>query len=149
MPALVPQPKNWTGGTGALYAGGIPGNRGGGRTPSKVKELAAAKLPPHVDTLDDIANGKAVVSIVQKCPKCGHEPEDGASTEPLVVRPGERVRAIEVLTKLADTSELIVTSENSRAFFDCVSRALDEIVDGHLVGLVHERAIELFKALKR
>jgi hypothetical protein len=31
MPALIPQPN----GHGALYAGGVPGNKGGGRPPKK------------------------------------------------------------------------------------------------------------------
>lgn len=142
LPEKVPQAHG-----GALYRGGVPGNRGGhggGRPFSITKQLAAERLPKHVDTLDDIATGKATITIAQKCPKCGFVPDE-TTTEPQHVRPNERVRAIEVLTKLADSSEIIVTSENTSAFLSCIERALIEIVEPHLIPVVQERARELFK----
>lgn len=142
MPALIPRPN----GAGALYAGGVPGNRGGGRTPSVVKQLAAAKLPRHVDTLDQIARGEIVMTFAERCPKCGHV---ARTKEPMKLSAGERVRAIEVLKEFADTADLVVTHENAGTFLECIDRALRELVEPYLIDQIHERSRELFKQSRK
>jgi hypothetical protein len=98
MPVLVPREN----GRGALLTGGVPGNAGGGRPRSEVKALATAKLPRHVNTLDGIAEGIAYVTMREKCKKCGHEETGNDLTIANQVKPGEQVRAVEALAKLAD-----------------------------------------------
>jgi hypothetical protein len=145
MPPLVPSPKPISGG-GMIYAGGVPGNRGGtGRPPGLTRRLAARKMPKHVRTLDDIALGKTVRVIAGRCPECGFEPKDEAETQPVLVKPSDRVSAIRELRKLAELSEVVITSENTRAFVDCIGRAIAEVCEPHLVPIVHDRAVELFK----
>jgi hypothetical protein len=147
MPVLVPRPN----GKGALLSGGIPGNSGGkpgrsGPKPSVVKSLAASKLPKHVETLDRIAKGEVVVTLVGKCEKCGHI---GERTNEPPVRASERVRAIEVLKDFADTADLIVTNENAGTFLECIDRALSELVEPYVIDQVHERSRELFKQSRK
>lgn len=77
-PALVPQP----GGKGALYAGGVPGNRGGGRPPDKVRRKAQRGFKRHISTLERIA---------------GALTEDGISIEG--VKASDVVKAIDVMGK--------------------------------------------------
>lgn len=144
MPPLIPQPHG-----GALFVGGLPGNKGGsGRPPGLTRQLAARKMPKHVRTLDAIALGRTTVTIAEKCPKCGFEPTDKAETAPVLVKPSDRVSAIRELRKLAELSEVVITSENTRAFVDCIGRAINEFVEPHLVPLIHDRAVELFKRVR-
>lgn len=144
MPVLMPQSHG-----GALLAGGVPGNRGGsGRPPGLTRQLAARKMPKHVRTLDDIALGKTTVTIVEKCPECGYEPKEKSTSDPILVKPSDRVSAIRELRKLAELSEVVITSENTRAFVDCIGRAIAEVCEAHLVPIIHDRAVELFKRVR-
>lgn len=53
-PELIPQEHG-----GALYAGGVPGNRGGGRPPSAVRRLARAEFEKRIPILAEIADSRA------------------------------------------------------------------------------------------
>lgn len=139
MPVLVPREN----GRGALLTGGVPGNAGGGRPRSEVKALATAKLPRHVNTLDGIAEGIAYVTMREKCKKCGHEDTTSDLVIPNQVKPGEQVRAVEALAKLADPKELVITNDRAGAFFDCVYRAIVELEGDETAQLVQARAIQL------
>jgi hypothetical protein len=146
-PVLVPRPN----GAGALLSGGLPGNSGGkpgrsGPRPGIVKTLAAAKLPKHVETLDQIARGEIMVTFAERCPKCGHV---ARSKEPMKLSASERVRAIEVLKDFADTADLVVTNENAGTFLECIDRALTELVEPYIIEQVHERSRELFKQSRK
>jgi hypothetical protein len=137
-----------------MQAGAHPQNTGGkpgrsGRHLAITKRLAAKKLPRHVRTLDEIAHGEVFVSITERCPKCKYTPSTGTTVELSQVRAGERVRAIEELRKLAEGTELVVTGENAHSFFECVSRAMKEIIEPHLAEAVHDRARELFLTAQR
>jgi Zn ribbon nucleic-acid-binding protein len=121
----------------------MPGNRGGGRTPSQVKELAAGKLPRHIETLDGIATGISYVTMREKCPKCGHEDAKTDLALPVQVKPGEQVRAVEALAKLADPKELVITNDRAGAFFDCVYTAIVERVGETHAQMIQARAIQL------
>lgn len=50
-PPLIPQKHG-----GALYAGGVPGNRGGGRPPSAVRRLARLEFEKRIPTLAKLAD---------------------------------------------------------------------------------------------
>lgn len=50
-PELIPQKHG-----GALYAGGVPGNRGGGRPPSAVRQLAREAFEARIPMLADLAD---------------------------------------------------------------------------------------------
>lgn len=136
---LVPQPHG-----GALLpgAGGGP-QPGGGRPRSEVKALAAAKLPRHVSTLDDIAGGVAFMVLREKCPKCGYVPAAGEVTAPVQVKPGEQVRAVEALAKLAEPKEMVITNDRAGAFFDCVYKAIVEVSGEAAAHEIQTRAVQL------
>lgn len=90
IPALVPQPHG-----GALYAGGVPGHRGGGgRRPSAVRDACLQHFAERVPRLAMIADG--MVPLRETCPVCGHQGEEavgkGASVE-------EQLRAHDMLAK--------------------------------------------------
>lgn len=138
--AKIPQPHG-----GALNAGGTPGNPGGGRKPSIVKDLATAKLPRHVETLDGIGAGISYITLIGKCPKCGHE-DTSAPLVPQPVKPKDQVMAIGVLAKLADTKELVIASPDAAAFFDCVYRATVERVGEAEAEAIKQRAVALMDA---
>lgn len=55
VPAKVPQVNG-----GSLYSGGVPGNRGGGRTPNALKQLARDIINKrqHLERLGQIASGE-------------------------------------------------------------------------------------------
>ena len=129
-----------------MNAGGTPGNRGGtGRPPSTVKALAAAKLPRHIQTLDDIAGGVAYITIRERCPRCGHTGSEGDVTQPVSVRPGEQTRAVDTLLKIADPKELVITGERARAFFDCVWHATVEAHGEPAAHVMLARALDLME----
>ena len=138
MPEKVPQPHG-----GAILHGGMPGNRGGGRTPSQVKELASAKLPRHVETLDGIAGGISYVTMREKCPKCGYEDPKTDLAFPQTVKAREQVRAVEALAKLADPKELVITNDRAASFFDCVYAAIVEQVGEAQAHAIQARAVQL------
>lgn len=107
--ALVPGPR------GGFLKRGNPGNKGGpGRPRDTVREAALEALRRGPGVLAQIMDGETYVSIRETCPKCGHEPDPSAATAmPVVAKPGERVRAVEALDKLADEgTTLVVSGEN-------------------------------------
>jgi hypothetical protein len=63
VPALVPQPKNWTGGTGALLSGGMPGNKGGGRPPSAIRATARNAFDEVLPLITKIVKAKDTKDI--------------------------------------------------------------------------------------
>jgi hypothetical protein len=140
-PSGVKQPH---GGMLVPGAGGGP-QPGSGRPPSAVKALAAAKLPRHVDTLDSIAQGMTYITLRERCPKCGHEAVSSDTALPVTPRPGEQVRAVEALAKLADAKEVVITSANAVAFFECVHKAIVEIHGEPAAEAVKQRALKLME----
>lgn len=86
-PAQVRQPHG-----GALYAGGVPGHRGGpGRPPSVLRELLRGSFAERLAVLEAIADGQPVVRV--RLP-------DGTETETLVsASPADRLRALDLMAK--------------------------------------------------
>ena len=75
-----------------------------------------AERPP---VLEQIATGRVVVPLRKRCPSCGHEPtvsdEDarGLAIE-RVVRPGEQVRAMEVLGRIGVGTSVSIDDVEAR-----------------------------------
>ena len=88
---MVPQPHG-----GALARGGIPGNKGGGRRPDRIRRMAQRALLKRVPLLAHLADGVAV------------EFTDDGATRLISPTPGERIRAMEALHKLASSPEVNV-----------------------------------------
>jgi hypothetical protein len=81
---LVPQPHG-----GALATGGIPGNAGGGRPPSIVRERCRRGFDRRIPVLEAIADGEPVQKM--RLP-------DGEELEAVVsASPADRIRAMDVL----------------------------------------------------
>lgn len=92
LPDRVPQPHG-----GALLRGGKKGNRGGrGRLPSVLRERLRSSAANYVHVLEEVAAGFTVTPIVERCPKCGHEPE-GPTELPQIPKVSERVQAVNVM----------------------------------------------------
>lgn len=91
---LVPQPHG-----GAIKQGGNLGNRGGYRTPSKVRKLALRMGVKHLGTLDAIAGGAA--PMTERCVKCGHtatlDEVNAARNQIADVKPSDMVQASKAL----------------------------------------------------
>ena len=119
--AKRPQPHG-----GALNAGGTPGNRGGpGRPAEIVKARARNSFYVRIPVLEKVA-------------------DDPRS------KPRDRINAVDKLGKygLAQARELVITTDNARAFFDCISAAIREIVPDH-VEAIHLRAQRLLEDTRR
>ncbi len=86
FPALVPQPHG-----GALYRGGVPGNRGGWKPPSALRARLRGSLDERVSVLEEIADDTTAA-------------------------PGDRIRAVDVLAKygLGAATELTVDQVRER-----------------------------------
>jgi hypothetical protein len=56
--AKIPQPHG-----GALNAGGVPGNRGGGRPTSDLRERLRGSFAERVKVLESVADGEALVQV--------------------------------------------------------------------------------------
>lgn len=69
MPALVPRPD----GRGALYAGGVPGNRGGGKPANAVRAAAREAFADRLPMLAALADGEVRTRLVGVCKECGAE----------------------------------------------------------------------------
>lgn len=95
-PGKIPQPHG-----GALYAGGVPGNRGGGRQPAAIRALFRDAAADRIALLREIADGKV----------------EDASTQ-------DRLRALEILAKYGMGVVKEVSAENVR---ERVSLTLDVI----------------------
>lgn len=93
IPPLVAQPHG-----GALFTGGVPGNRGGsngGRPPSAIREQLRGSFAERIPILEQFADG--AVPITEKCPKCGYSPANADAIE--TVDHTDRLRALEMLAK--------------------------------------------------
>jgi hypothetical protein len=114
-PTMVPQPHG-----GALHAGGVPGNRGGvGRPPSEVRRMAREMFAARLPVLDQIAEGRVVLPIQERCPSCGYEPtsDDQEMHERHIeraVRPGEQVRAMEALARVGMSGHVSIDDLKAR-----------------------------------
>jgi hypothetical protein len=79
------------------------------------REMFAARLP----VLDDIAAGRVVVPVTERCPKCGHEPtpNDEAARMAAIeraARPAEQVRAMEALARVGMSGNITVDDLRTR-----------------------------------
>lgn len=100
---------------------GNPGNVGNvratGRPRDEVRRAATEALRKGPGVLERIMDGETIVTLTEKCPKCGHEPPSTFAV-PVMVKPGEMVRAVEALDKLAgDQVTLAFSNEKAQAFF--------------------------------
>lgn len=131
-PALVPQAD----GRGALYAGGVPGNAGGtGRPPDAIRARLRGSYESRIAVLEEIADGKTVLTIAHRCPSCGFEPtaEDGDTLDTIMaakVGVDERLRALDQMAKygLGQTKELSVEHIRGRlqAQLEVLADTLDQ-----------------------
>jgi hypothetical protein len=82
--------------------GGKPGNAGGGRRPSAVRETCLLAFDERIPRLKMIADG--VMSFTQACPKCGHT--EATSPYP-VTDAGDMINAVDKLARygLGERSE--------------------------------------------
>ena len=86
--SLVPQPHG-----GALWSGGVPGNRGGsGGLPSALRERLRGSLADRVQVLEEIADRPR--RLIIECAKCGHATKVGPPASD-----ADRIRAVDVLAK--------------------------------------------------
>lgn len=106
---------------GALWRGPSPNNvPGTGRPPSAIRATARQLFDQRIPTLASIADkGK---------------------------RDSDRIAAIDKLGKYGfdEVRELVITSDNARAFFDCISKAIEELAPEHAVA-IQERAKKLME----
>ncbi len=84
---LVPQPHG-----GALLAGGKPGNKGGGRTPSEIRELMRKPLAKLLPIITEIAEAKDTQTVT--CPKCGEKFEATSW-----VKASDKLKAVDLLAR--------------------------------------------------
>lgn len=100
-PGLVPQPN----GRGALLAGGMPNNRGGGRRPSEVIAASREAYDVAIPYLAKTAQGIVAMPLREECPKCGHVPDPQPphvlEAAELAPKHSERVNAARVLGQFA------------------------------------------------
>lgn len=100
LPEKVPQPHG-----GALYAGGVPGNRGGPpRTDDMLRELARMELAKMVDhVIREYYRVEAIPALCGDChehavcPSC-HQP---VWTSAPLATPQQRVQIMDALRKIA------------------------------------------------
>lgn len=90
-PPLVPQPHG-----GAIQRGGTPGNPGGGRPPSVLRERLRGSFAERIPVLEGFADG--VVPLSQRCEFCGKEPTEKLEAV-LKVLGNDRLRALEIMAK--------------------------------------------------
>jgi hypothetical protein len=101
---LVPQPHG-----GALRYGGT--NAGGtGRPSSAIRERLRGSFDERIQVLEEIADGKAFIPLVYRCPECGFEPESVDPAEVVKSAPqiADRLRSIDIMGKysLDDRKEI-------------------------------------------
>lgn len=103
---LVPQPHG-----GALRYGGT--NAGGpGRPSSAIRERLRGSFDERIQVLEEIADGKAFIPILERCPECGYQPggENAAPLEAVKAAPqvSDRLRSIDIMGKysLDDRKEI-------------------------------------------
>ena len=83
VPALIPQPN----GKGALYSGGVPGNKGGGRKKSEwLAKLEVAMEPLPAVLADILVNGKDADKL--QAGRFGAEYLYGKPTQPVELSGG-------------------------------------------------------------
>lgn len=91
MPALIPQPN----GRGAIYRGGVPGNKGGGRPPHAIRDNFRALLDGDgTKLLKRVLSG--TVPLQEECEKCGHKPKKKLRVEAVV---GDGLKSVEILAR--------------------------------------------------
>jgi hypothetical protein len=104
---------------GSLNAHGTVGNRGGtGRPPSEVRRIAREMLAARLPVLDEIAAGRVVVPVTERCPKCGHIPTPDEVPRKAAIerapKPAEQVRAIEALARVGMSGNVTVDDLKAR-----------------------------------
>lgn len=99
-PALIPQ-AHPDGRKGAIYAGGVPGNRGGyGRPPSQIRAMLRESYVQRIPRVAQMADGITSLTIVETCPKCGYEPPEKRQGLPdAFVNPELSLKAIDHMAK--------------------------------------------------
>jgi hypothetical protein len=134
-PVRVPARRGNRGG-GALKTGN-PGNKGGGRLPSAIRETCRGSFDNRIKVLESIADGEPIerisvslASVVghMKCPKCSAAlvPNDAAETFLTTIqakgsaRAGDRIRATEALGKYGLGDMQIETS--SPMLQECIKK---------------------------
>lgn len=80
---------------------GNPGNSGGGRPPDELRQQLRGSFGERVRVLEDFADAKVIMPIVERCPECGHEPEDQEERDPIeyVPKPEYILKAIDMMGK--------------------------------------------------
>ena len=84
---LVPQAHG-----GALLAGGKRGNKGGGRTPSEIRELMRQPLAKLLPIITRIAEAPDVEEV--ECPHCNEKVE-----VPSHRKDGDKLKAVDLLAR--------------------------------------------------
>jgi len=78
------------------------------------RQMLVARLP----VLDDIAAGRVVVPVTERCPECGYEPTPNDDAVRGAVerapRPGEQVRAMEALARVGMSGNVTVDDLKAR-----------------------------------
>lgn len=113
-PALIEQPHG-----GALLAGGVPGNAGGGRPRNAIRDrLASIVDEDGVDFIRGVVRGEVVTRLVQKCEHCGKEPTKQTAEELLKSVPAvtDRVAAFDKAARygIGTTKEITVDHVTGR-----------------------------------
>lgn len=139
---------------GSIRHGSLPGNTPGtGRPPDEVRarmrELGAKKGIPF---LEEVFDGKIMLSLLGKCDECGHDQPISAEwvellTERVKVSVDQKLKAAEQTFKYGlQAKELVITSQDAAAFFDCVHTAIVEQFGEAAADVVKRRAVTLLEA---
>jgi hypothetical protein len=149
--AMVP------GRNGGSIWNGPPANpvAGTGRPPdevrAKLRELGAKKGIPF---LEDLFDGKIMLSLLGKCDECGHDQPISAEwvellTERVKVSVDQKLKAAEQTFKYGlQAKELVITSQDAAAFFDCVHTAIVEQFGATAGETIKTRALALMEGTK-
>ena len=103
MPPLVPGPHG-----GALYRGGVPGNRGGRRPANVVRAAMREAFDERVPLLAGIADGEVHTRLVGTCSKCGHRDQRALTEAELraaVPSIADRIYALRTLGMFSDLKD--------------------------------------------
>lgn len=75
--------------------GGNPGNKGGGRPPSEIRQRCRGSFYDRIRILEEIADG--TLPLTRKCTKCGHTPKKQEEEDASPPAAADRIRAIDLL----------------------------------------------------
>jgi len=110
--------------------------------------MARTIFSERLPVLEHIATGRIIVPITEKCPCCGHEPTVGEERArelaiERAVRPGDQVRAMEVLGRIGMGTSVSIDDVKARL----IAQVGEMREWAKEQGLTHEQAESLLRRL--